>query len=39
MVQAESQHRAHAIIEQLIADVVASALANLPSGSFPANAA
>jgi hypothetical protein len=39
MVQAESQHRAHAIIEQLIADAAASALAHLPSGSFPANAA
>jgi hypothetical protein len=39
MVQAESQHRDHAIIEQVIADAVASALAHLPSGSFPANAA
>jgi Transposase DDE domain group 1 len=39
MVQAESQHRDHAIIEQLIADAAASALAPLPSGSFPANAA
>jgi hypothetical protein len=39
MLQAESQHRAHAIIEQLIADGAASALAHLPSGSFPANAA
>ena len=39
MVQAESQHRAHAIIEQVIADAAASALAHLPSGSFPANAA
>jgi len=37
--QAESQHRGHAIIEQLIADAAASALAHLPSGSFPANAA
>lgn len=39
MLQAESQHRGHAIIEQLIADAAASALAHLPSGSFPANAA
>jgi hypothetical protein len=39
MLQAESQHRAHAIIEQVIADAAASALAHLPSGSFPANAA
>src|SRR5947209_14675049 len=39
MVQAESQHRDHAIIEQVIADAVASALAHLPSGSVPANAA
>jgi len=39
MVQAESQHRGHAIIEQVIADAAASALAHLPSGSFPANAA
>jgi hypothetical protein len=39
MVQAESQHRDHAIIEQLIADAAASALAHLPSGSFQANAA
>jgi hypothetical protein len=37
--QAESQHRAHAIIEQVIADAAASALAHLPSGSFQANAA
>src|SRR5262249_16595748 len=37
--QAESQHRGHAIIEQLIADGAASALAHLPSGSFSANAA
>lgn len=37
--QAESHHRGHAIIEQLIADAAGSALAHLPSGSFPANAA
>lgn len=37
--QAEGQHRDHAIIEQTIADGAASALAHLPSGSFSANAA
>jgi hypothetical protein len=39
MLAAESQHRAHAIVEQVIADAAASALAHLPSGSFQANAA
>jgi hypothetical protein len=39
MLQAEAQHRGHAIVEQVIADAAASALAHLPSGSFPANAA
>jgi hypothetical protein len=39
MLQAESQHRGHAIIEQVIADAAASALAHLPSGVFTANAA
>ena len=39
MLQAEAQHRDHAIIEQVIADAAASALAHLPSGSFTANAA
>jgi hypothetical protein len=39
MLQAESQHRAHAIVEQVIADAAASALAHLPSGVFNANAA
>jgi hypothetical protein len=39
MLQAESFHRGHAIVEQVIADAAASALAHLPSGSFPANAA
>ena len=39
MLQAEACHRDHAIIEQLIADGAASALAHLPSGSFNANAA
>ncbi|MGH3914969.1 MAG: IS1380 family transposase [Pseudonocardiaceae bacterium] len=39
ILQAEAQHRGHAIVEQVIADAAASALAHLPSGSFPANAA
>ena len=39
MLQAEGQHRDHAIVEQLIADAASSALAHLPSGSFQANAA
>lgn len=37
--QAESHHRGHALIEQVIADAAGSALAHLPSGSFHANAA
>jgi hypothetical protein len=39
MLQAEGQHRDHAVVEQLIADAAGSALAHLPSGSFHANAA
>ncbi len=39
LLQAEAQHRDHAIVEQLIADAAGSALAHLPSGSFSANAA
>ena len=39
MLQAEGFHRDHAIVEQVIADAAASALAHLPCGSFPANAA
>jgi hypothetical protein len=39
MLQAESQHRAHAVVEQVIADAAGSALAHLPSGIFTANAA
>jgi hypothetical protein len=39
LVQAEGQHRDHAIIEQVNADLYAGALAHLPSGQFPANAA
>jgi hypothetical protein len=39
LVQAESTHRGHAIVEQVIADLKGSALAHLPSGKFAANAA
>jgi Transposase DDE domain group 1 len=36
---AEADHRDHAIIEQLIADLIDGPLAHLPSGDFAANAA
>ena len=39
LIQAEGQHRDHAIIEQVFADWSDGPLAHLPSGSFPANAA
>jgi hypothetical protein len=39
MLQAEAQHRDHAIVEQVLADWASGPLAHLPSGSFPANAA
>jgi DDE family transposase len=39
MLQAEAQHRDHAIIEQVLADQASGPLAHLPSGLFPANAA
>ena len=39
MLQAEKTHRAHAIVEQAIADLKSGALAHLPSGSFAANSA
>ena len=39
MIQAEAQHRDHAIVEQVFADLVRGPLAHLPSGHFPANAA
>lgn len=38
-VDADRTHRGHAIIEQVFADLKASALAHLPSGSFAANSA
>jgi DDE family transposase len=37
LVQAEAQHRGHAIIEQVNADLIAGPLAHLPSGKFSAN--
>jgi len=37
--QAEDQHRDHAVIEQVLADIYAGPLAHLPSGKFAANAA
>jgi hypothetical protein len=38
-VTADKTHRAHAVIEQINADLKDSALAHLPSGTFTANAA
>jgi hypothetical protein len=37
--QAESDHRGHAVIEQVFADLIDGPLAHLPSSSFNANAA
>src|SRR5579884_3322617 len=39
MLEAEAAHRAHAIVEQVIADLKNGPLAHLPSGQFAANAA
>jgi len=39
MLQAETTHRGHAIVEQVIADMKAGAIAHLPSASFSANGA
>jgi hypothetical protein len=39
LLQAEEQHRDHAIVEQVFADWTGGPLAHLPSRSFPANAA
>jgi DDE family transposase len=39
LLTAEKQHRAHAIVEQVIADMKDGAAAHLPSGRFAANAA
>lgn len=37
LVQAEAQHRGHAIIEQVFAELIDAPLAHLPSGVFNAN--
>jgi hypothetical protein len=39
MLEAEAAHRAHAIVEQVIADLKNGPLAHLPSGKFAANSA
>jgi hypothetical protein len=39
LIQAEGQHRDHAVVEQVFADVTSGPLAHLPSGAFAANAA
>src|SRR6266704_2953537 len=39
LVQAEGQHRGHAVVEQVFADVTSGPLAHLPSGHSAANAA
>jgi Transposase DDE domain group 1 len=39
LIQAEGQHRDHAVVEQVFADVTSGPLAHLPSGVFAANAA
>ena len=39
MLDAEATHRAHAVVEQVIADLKNGPLAHLPSGMFTANAA
>jgi len=39
MLQAETCHRGHAIVEQVMADLKSGPLAHLPSGKFAANAA
>jgi hypothetical protein len=38
-VEAEKDHRRHAVVEQAISDLKQGPLAHLPSGSFQANAA
>jgi Transposase DDE domain group 1 len=39
LIQAEGQHRDHAIVEQVFADLTSGPLAHMPSGVFAANAA
>lgn len=38
-IEADERHRDHAVVEQVIAELKDNALAHLPSGSYPANAA
>jgi hypothetical protein len=38
-IQAEAQHRDHAVVEQIFADLTSGPLAHLPPGHSPANAA
>ena len=38
LVQAEGQHRDHAVVEQVFADITSGPLAHMPSGVFAANA-
>jgi hypothetical protein len=37
LVQAEEQHRGHAVVEQVLAELIDGPLAHLPSGRFDAN--
>jgi hypothetical protein len=39
LLQAEEQHRDHAVVEQLLADLISGPLAHFPPGRFTANAA
>jgi hypothetical protein len=39
LIEAEGQHRDHAIVEQVFADIISGPIAHLPSGHFAANAA
>ena len=39
LVQAETEHRRHAVVEQVFADLIDGPLAHLPSGGFGANGA
>jgi hypothetical protein len=39
LIQAEGQHRDHAVVEQVFADITSGPLAHMPSGVFAANAA
>jgi hypothetical protein len=39
LIEAEAQHRGHAIVEQVFADIISGPIAHLPSGHFAANAA